>query len=159
MLIVDIAVPRNVDPELGKLRNVVLYNIDDLNRLVDRHIQQRVAELPKARAIVLEELGQFRRWLNSRQLAPTIQLLQRHFHDLRQAEIRRFGRQFNGQGQAVEALTHSLCNKLLHQPMKFLNGLPEDEMSSQTLQSVDLIRRLFDLDALEAEDSGHDLAP
>ena len=150
LFIVDIAVPRDVDPELARLPNVFLYNLDDLNSVVARNIERRCMEIPRAEAIVDFEVEQFVRWRRSLQAAPTIKLLRRRLDMLREAEVRRYARKFSsGDHEQLERFTRGLCNKLVHQPIAFLRSLSEEATTSDELAAVDVIRRIFELDALE----------
>jgi glutamyl-tRNA reductase len=152
LFIVDIAVPRNVDPRIGSLPTVHLYNLDDLDELVAQNIERRRAEIPKAEAIVATEVKRFTKWLDSLQVAPTIKLLKRRFGELRKAEIERYGRKFAGKDrQQLERFTESLCRKILHDPITYLRQLSEDSTNSDCLAGVDMIRRIFSLDDVEKE--------
>jgi glutamyl-tRNA reductase len=150
LFIVDIAVPRDVDEGLGGLDNVFLYNIDDLDRLVARNVERRRQEIPRAEAIVEDELLEFSRWLASLQLAPMIKLLRDQLDALQQAHIDRYGKQFSdADRERLKAFTQTLCNQILHQPTTFLRELSKDGSTSENLQTVDIVRRLFGLDANE----------
>ena len=153
LFIVDIAVPRDVDPALGELTNVFLHNIDDLNLLVARNIERRRREIPRAEAIVDVEVRQFGRWLDSLQLLPTVRLLQKYFETLQKGVIQRYGHQFKADNGQLDRLTQSLCKKLLHKPLTFLNQLPASAGASESLEAIDLIRRMFDLDSLDQLES------
>ncbi len=150
LVIVDISVPRNVEPRLGKLPNVFLYNIDDLDRLVAHNIERRREEIPRAEAIVHFEVEQFGQWLDSLQAAPTIKLLQRYFEQLQQAQIGRYGSKFaSSQQKQLQDFSRGLCSKILHKPMALLKDLAADSANSDGLAVIDTIRRMFELDSLE----------
>ena len=150
LLIIDISVPRNVEARLGNLANVFLYNIDDLDMLVARNVEQRQAEIPRAEAIIDDELDQFAKWHDSLQVAPTVKLLQQHFEQLQQAQIVRYGRKFASfEQKELEEFSKGLCGKILHQPVSFLRDLSADSGNSEALAMIDTIRRMFDLDTLE----------
>ena len=152
VLIVDIAVPRDVDARLGSLDNVYLYNIDDLDRLVRRNLERRRQDIPKAEAIVEYEVGRFGRWLASRQAAPTIRLLQQHLAAIQKKHIDRYGRQFSQADRTqLEQFTQAMCKQILHMPLALLKELSADAAPSERLAAVDLVRRLFDLDAIDDE--------
>ena len=153
LLIIDIAVPRDVEARLGELQNVYLYNIDDLDRLVERNLARRRQEVPKAEAIVAHEVEAFGRWLASRQVAPTIRLLQEHLAAVRQAQIERYGKRFcdADRGQ-LEPFTRSMMGQVLHQPLSLLKELAADASPGERLATVDLVRRLFGLDALDDDE-------
>lgn len=152
LLIVDIAVPRDADARLGDLDNVYLYNIDDLDRLVERNLERRRLEIPKAEAIVAQEVRQFSRWLASRRAAPTIRLLQKHLETVRTRQIERYAKQFSDTDRTqLEQFTQSMCKQVLHAPLDMLKRLSTDATPSKRLAAVDLLRQLFDLDAIDDE--------
>ena len=152
LFIVDIAVPRDVDPALGDLDNVFLYNIDDLDRIVDQNVQTRRREIPHVEAIIADELAQFVSWYGSLQVTPTIKLLRERFSRMREAEIKRYGSKFAETDQEqLDQFTRGLCNKILHQPIAFLRALPDAGGSSDRLAGVAMIRTIFELDELEGK--------
>ena len=151
VFIVDIAVPRDVDERLGRLENVFLYNIDDLDRLVSRSLERRRQEIPRAENIVEEEVARFDRWLSSLGVAPTIRLLTERLAALEQAHVARYGRKFKAADhEQLDQFTRTLGNQFLHKPVEFLRNLSEDGETSESLAAVELVRRLFGLD--ESED-------
>ena len=152
LFIVDIAVPRDVDGRLGRLDNVFLYNMDDLDRLVAQNIERRRQEIPRAEAIVDDEVQRFFTWINSLSVAPTIKLLQQRLGQLRKAEIGRYGSRFcPDDREQLEKFAGGLCSKMLHQPISFLRRLAEAEQgyAGDQLAAVDMIRRMFELDSVE----------
>ena len=150
LFVVDIAVPRDVDPKLNGLSNVFLYNIDDLNSLVAANIERRRREIPRAEAIVAHEVELFAKWLDSLQVAPVVKLLQQYFDQLRQAEIQRYGRQFSdSDNDQLEVFTRSLCKKILHGPLTFLRTVSQSNSARESEAAVDIVRQMFDLDSLE----------
>jgi len=148
MCIIDLAVPRDVDPAVGNLPNVYLYNLDDLSRLVDQDLRRRRQEVPRVEAIIGEEIRQFDRWLASRQVAPTITLLRKRLDTLRAAEIDRYGGKFADTEQ-LDRFTRSLVSKILHDPMTFLHAIAHDRETPDSMVAVDVLRRMFGLDAYE----------
>lgn len=150
VFIVDVAVPRDVDHRLGDLPNVFLYNIDDLNRLVEQNIEQRRREIPRAHAIVETEKRLFAEWLDSRRATATIRLLQQHMEQLQQGQIARYARKFHEKDrEELERFAKCLCNKMLHKPLDFLHQESHTNGQSEEIAAVDIIRRIFDLDSLE----------
>ena len=150
LLLVDLAVPRDVDPRLGELPNVSLHNMDDLDRLVAENIERRRGEIPRAEAVIERELGQFARWFDSLQVVPTVKLLKRHFASLEDAQIRRYRGRFSaGDRQQLQRFTRGLCNKILHSPIAFLHEVSAKGSFSDQLAAVDMVRRMFDLDGRE----------
>jgi len=152
LLIVDIAVPRDVDSRLGRLSNVFLFNIDELDRIVAQNIERRGQEIPRAEAIVDWEVQQFGKWLDSLQVVPTIKLLQRYFGLQQEEQIRKYGKEFAASSQReLEQFAQSLCKKILHQPLAFLREVSTNHATTDDLAAIELIRRMFDLDSLESD--------
>ncbi|NQT19321.1 MAG: glutamyl-tRNA reductase [Planctomycetes bacterium] len=144
LFIVDIAVPRDVDPRLNDLSNVFLYNIDDLKSIVAANLERRRHEMPRAEAIVSHEVELFSNWLDSLQVAPIVKLLQEHFDQLRRAEIKRYGKQFSeADNEQLEVFTRSLCKKLLHEPLTFLRQVSRDNSIGDSETTVEIVRRMF----------------
>ncbi len=157
LCIVDIAVPRDVDPKIGELPNVFLNNLNDLDSVVERNISRRRQEIPRARALVEFEVDKFVQWYDSLQAASTITLLHKRFALLRNAEIKRYGGKFSdSDGQQLERFTQSLCKKILHRPISFLRKLSQEASTSDQLLAVDTIRRMYELDELDDDDMEKD---
>jgi len=153
LLIVDIAVPRDVESKLGEMANVFLYNMNDLDKVVAQNIDRRRQEIPQAEAIVDYELAKFVKWHESRQAASTITLLQKRFDMLRRAEVKRYGSKFTEDDrEQLDPFTRGLCSKVLHQPIAFLKKLTTEARTGDQLAAVDTIRQMFNLDELEEDD-------
>ena len=147
VFIIDIAVPRDVDPRLAEVDNVFLYNLDDLDRLVARNLERRRAEVPRAEAIVEDELGAFAAWLSRLEVAPTLRLLNEWIDAQRRATIDRYGRKFTeADREQLERFTQTLGSQFLSRPVEFLKALSENGSTSESLAAVDLVRRMFGLD-------------
>ena len=118
MFIIDISVPRNIDPEINKLDNVYLYDIDDLNSIVDANLSERRREAEKAEAIIAEEVDVFLKWQASLDAVPTIVDLRQKAEDIRKEELKKalnkLGSLDDNEIKVIEALTNSIVNKLLH---------------------------------------------
>ncbi|MEE8390885.1 MAG: glutamyl-tRNA reductase, partial [Anaerolineae bacterium] len=121
LFFIDIAVPRNVDPEVERLNDVYLYDIDDLEAVVKASIQERRREVPKVKAIVAEKQRGFMAWLRTLDVVPTIVGLQKQAEGVRQAELERTLRRLNNvsdrEKEIIQAMTKRIVNKLLHQPI------------------------------------------
>jgi len=157
LYIVDIAVPRDVDPKIGDLSNVFLHNLNDLDSVVARNIERRRQEIPRAKAIVEFEVGEFVKWYDSLQVASTIKLLNRRFELLRQAEIKRYGGKFSDSDrEQLERFTESLCKKILHRPIAFLRKLSQEASVSDQLLAVETILQMYELDELGGDDLEND---
>ena len=146
IFLVDIAVPRDIDPEINKIDDMFVYDVDDLQQVADANIKQRRKEAEQAEAIVEEEVDKAMRRIKANAVAPTIVALNRHLEELREAEIlrhrARLGELTAEQEKAVEALTRGLMNKVAHQPiieMKQLADHPDG------LRFVEFVKRAFQL--------------
>jgi glutamyl-tRNA reductase len=160
MFFIDIAVPRDVDPEMNRLDGIFVYDIDDLQQAVTSHVADRKKEAEKAEAIVNGEVLKFHARLQTLDVVPTIVSLQDHLETIRQAEIDRVrGRlapMTADQELAVEALTRGIVNKIMHTPISTLKTAARDPESTTV---IDLVRRLFNLrDNLHNEDEEKDAA-
>ena len=147
LLIVDIAVPRDVDPAVAHLPGVTLLNIDDLRRFAQAGVERRSHELAAVESIIDEELSRFRSAASARGAAPLVSSLHRRAEEVRAAEIAKYtarlGELDERQREAVEALTKGLVAKLLHQPTVTLK---ESAGSATGERLADATRQLFDLD-------------
>jgi glutamyl-tRNA reductase len=124
MFFIDIAVPRDVDPEMGKLEGIFVYDIDDLQQVAVAHLSERSREAAAAEALIAGEVERFHQRQLAVNVAPAIVALQRQAEEIRQAELKRaqahLGPLSAEQIAAVEALTRGLVNKFLHPPMQAL---------------------------------------
>jgi glutamyl-tRNA reductase len=146
MFFIDIAVPRDVDPEMAKLEGMFVYDIDDLQSVVAGHVDDRRREAERAEVIVDTEVERFAARLETLKVVPTIVSLQVHLETIRQAEVDRargrLGRLTPDQELALEVLTRGIVNKILHTPMTTLKSAAA-QPESTTL--VEVLRRLFNL--------------
>jgi glutamyl-tRNA reductase len=146
MFFIDIAVPRDVDPELNKLDGIFVYDIDDLQQAVSAHVADRKKEAEHAEAIVNAEVERFQARLQTLDVVPTIVSLQDHLETIRQAEIDRLrgrmGTLTPDQELAVEALTKGIINKIMHTPISALKTAARDPEATTV---IDLVRKLFNL--------------
>ena len=146
LFIIDMGVPRNIDPGAGSVANVFLHDVDSLRQIIDRNLERRRAELPRVQQIVFDELVQFDHWHGSLQLNPTIQQLRDQFEHIRQSEVEKFSHHFASDSQDdVSILTKRIINKILHTPMVNLRG--DSGKDHEIEKDVQLIRSLFGLDA------------
>ena len=124
MFFIDIAVPRDVDPEMGKLEGVFVYDIDDLQAVAAANMAERSRVATDAETLIAGEVERFQQRQRTVNVAPAIVALQRQAEEIRQAELRRIQSRLGGlsaeQAAAVEALTRGLVNKFLHPPMQAL---------------------------------------
>ncbi len=151
LCILDIAVPRDVDPEVGRLDNVFLYDIDDLQGVVAANIGNRRREMPAAERIVQQELRHFWEWYAGRGAVDAIRGLRDHVEGLRAAEWERARRRLQhldpADRERIEYLTKALMNKFLHAPTLTLRAAAGNGSDREL---ADAVRRLFDLAELES---------
>lgn len=147
LCIIDIALPRDVEPAIGHETNVFLYNIDDLRQIVDHNLDRRRDELPRAEAIIAEGVEDFWGWYAGLAVVPTIRDLREQSEAVRQAEVekalRRLAHLAPEDQDAIDALTRGLLNKLLHMPTVRLREAAGNGRGTSVL---DTVRYLFELD-------------
>lgn len=152
MFFIDIAVPRDVAPEMAKLDGIFAYDIDDLQQAVSSHVADRRAEAERAEAIIAGEVEKFEARVHTLDVVPTIVSLQDHLETIRQAEIDRvrgrMGALTPEQEMAVEALTRGIINKVMHTPITTLKSAAKD---SEATTVIDVVRRLFNLQVKERQ--------
>jgi len=147
LFLIDIAVPRDLDPELNDLDNVYLYDIDDLKNVVDVNKAEREKEALRAEGIVAEEVVKFGQWLEGMDLAPIITAIRQKANAIREAEVAKtlatLKSLSENERRSVEILANAIVNKLLHEPMVFLkNNAPHDNPQLK----LAFVRQLFGLD-------------
>jgi glutamyl-tRNA reductase len=148
MFIVDLAVPRDVEPEAAELDDLFLYSVDDLASIVKDNLQIRVDALAQAEAMIAEQAQSFLRWLDGRTVIPTLTALQGHHESLRAAEVERARKLLAGGAapeQVIEQLARGLTNKFLHAPAQALTRAGEAERT-QLLAMLHHIYQLPDED-------------
>jgi glutamyl-tRNA reductase len=148
----DIAVPRDIDPEIGQLEGAFVYDIDDLQAVVNANLQERAAEARLAERIVAEELDKFKSWLASQEVVPTIRMLRDKVETIRQQELVRALNRLpdltDRERAVVEAMTVTLVNKILNAPTQHLKGMAGEGSAEDAIAAV---VRLFDLSVAEPE--------
>ncbi len=150
LVIVDIALPRDVEPATGDLPGVTLYDMDHLQEAVDANLAQRRAAVPQVEAIVREEAGEFFCWLAGRQVVPVLVDLRRKVEAMAKAELDSALRLLDGSDprteQAMTLLTHRLVRKLLHEPTV---RLKTEAANGNGIVYADAVRELFALNGGE----------
>ncbi len=130
VFIVDLAVPRDVEPEAAELDDVFLYSVDDLAEIVKDNLQVRRESVVQAEQMIADQTGHFLRWLEGRTIVPTIAALHGHHDNLRSVELDRARKMLaagDSPEKVLEALARGLTNKFLHAPLSALNGAGEAE--------------------------------
>ncbi|MFK4765022.1 glutamyl-tRNA reductase [Desulfobaculum sp. SPO524] len=157
MFFIDIAVPRDIDPDVNGLDNVYLYDIDDLKEVVEENLAQRREEATKAEAIIDSETRQFDTWLESLELNPTICDLLDKGETIAMRELsktmKRLGDVSDEEREALETLVKSLAHKLYHEPITFLKRRTQEEGAAQRF--IDTTRRMFNLDGESIPENAH----
>jgi glutamyl-tRNA reductase len=144
LVVVDIAVPRDVDPAARDLANLELLDMDDLRPLVELGAERRRAELPKVRDIVESEVDEFCAWERSLALGPAIEDLREWAENIRAAEVAKLGRGLDEEGIAqIDRATRALVNKLLHRPMTQMRDLVRGKDGQVYLEAF---QEIFGLD-------------
>ncbi len=148
LVIIDIAVPRNVEPAVGRIKNVFLYNIDDLTGLSNLNRKQRQSEIRKASQIIADELGNFALWWQEFKVRPLIRAMMGKAEEIRSAQLngtlKKLPPLSSDQYESLEAMTRSIVNKILKDPIHYLktNG------SSNYAQ---MLREIFRLEEEDQE--------
>lgn len=146
MFVIDIAVPRNVDPAVNQIEGVFLYDVDDLEGVVTANLQERAKQAEDAERIVRDEVDQMMVRLKIEQVKPTIVSLQGQLEEIRMGEVAKLLRKMQGltpeQQQAIEAMTKSIINKIAHGP---ISELRKNAATPDGDQVIDAIKRVFHL--------------
>ncbi|RWX48664.1 glutamyl-tRNA reductase [Candidatus Electrothrix marina] len=146
LFFIDIAVPRDLDPKINTLENVYLYDIDDLNNVVEMNREQRDKEAIKARRIVEEETLKFQRWLDGMEVTPTIVDLRAVAESICQAELAKTLPRLNGisskERKYIERMASSIVGKMLHHPVQYLKT---DHSCVDQAERIMQVRTLFQL--------------
>ncbi len=155
LILIDIAVPRDIDPDVLSLDNVFLYNIDDLQGVVAQEAQGRRGEVDRAEAILTEEATKFSQWMRTREAAPVITLLRQRLETIREEEMTLLRSQLDGlterEWQKIEAAFRSMTTKYAREPILRLKretaeaGKPRGAEDSQTYDLLTAAREIFNL--------------
>lgn len=153
MLFLDVAVPRDIDPSVHQLDNAFVYNVDDLDKVVNSNLAERRKEAQRGEDIIEAELSMYSQRREQRDLVPTLRALQDHAESLRAAEWQRMRKRLGpltaAQEEAIEMLTRGLMQKWLHHP---LAGLKGPATPAERAAMIELVQRLFALEGtIEAE--------
>jgi glutamyl-tRNA reductase len=158
LLLIDIAVPRDIDSACGELEGVSLYDIDDLQAVVARNLTTRASEAPRAQEIVEEEIHRFARWLGQLDALPTVSALREHGNALVEQVLAENEGSWEAASQRdlarVEAIARAVMSRLLHEPTIRLRSLGE----ARGHASLELVRELFGLHDEPAEETRAELA-
>jgi len=147
MFLIDIAVPRNLDPGINQLDNVYLYDIDDLRAVVEANIKERSKEARQAEEIIHQEVLQFSKWLKTQDAVPTIKALRKKIETISRAELEKRLPELRNLSEKdlekVQMMVNLITNKILHDPLVALKKLSYTDEGSLYIQAA---RKLFNLE-------------
>jgi glutamyl-tRNA reductase len=144
MFMVDLGVPRDIEPDVAEMDDVFLYTVDDLAQVVSVGLSSRQTAVTEAEAIIESGVGEFMHWIQGRELVPTIRALRDQAERVRRHEVERAGKLLaRGEDaqRVLEQLSQSLTNKFLHAPTHVLTGAETTERD----ELVDLVARIYQL--------------
>ncbi|WP_297577497.1 glutamyl-tRNA reductase [uncultured Deefgea sp.] len=148
IFMVDLAVPRDIESEVGDLNDVYLFTVDDLAEVVRQGVESRSLAVESAEAIIRERLSDFNTWLASRALVPTIRDLRDHSERITRTEVAKAQKRLAAgadPSSVIEQMAQQMNNKFLHAPLAALNSAAADEQESL----VNLVRRLYRLQDID----------
>ena len=148
MVLMDIAVPRDIDPETKKIDYVFYHDIDSLNIIVEQNLSKRKAEIPKVEKIVEKELANLFEWYNSLQAGPTIKSIRDLFEEIRAKEVEKNINRFSSDDrEKLEIVTKRIINKILHHPTTLLRKKGDNiSGADESASKIGIIRELFGID-------------
>jgi glutamyl-tRNA reductase len=153
LFLIDIAVPRDIDPACNEIGDVFLYDIDDLSGVVESNLEERMREARRAEVIIDEEMAEFERWLESMEVVPTVAAIRAKAEQVRQAELEKAMRRLGGLSEkelrTIDALTSAIVNKMLHEPT---DRLKQISSAKDGYMYVEAARYLYGIDAVEARE-------
>ncbi len=156
LFIIDIGVPRNIDPESKKIDGVFLYDIDALQGMISENLEKRQSEIPKIEKIIAEQVSELYQWYASLHVTPTISALREHFESIRAEEVaKNISRFAPHEREIVEILTKRILNKILHRPTVVLKD-GRNRTSSEGLMRISVLRDLFGLGARSRDGANDD---
>ncbi len=166
LLLIDIAVPRDIDAGCGELEGVTLYDIDDLQSVVARNLDTRASEIPRVEEIVEEEIQRFARWLGQLEVLPTVSALREHGNALVEQVLAENAGRWEAASPRdlarIEAVARAVMSRLLHEPTIRLRSFSQERGHA----SLELVRELFGLredgvaeDASRAQEESQDRTP
>jgi glutamyl-tRNA reductase len=156
LLLIDMGVPRNIDPTIKRIENVFLEDIDALDSIAKENLAQRIQEIPKAQTIIEEELKNIVSWHQSLEVTPTIRLLREKLEMIRKEEIEKMRNRLSPDDvEKVDLLTKSIINKILHTPTIKIKESSNGNASIERNKIVQFIRYCFGLESAKSEDTRH----
>lgn len=153
LFLIDISVPRSIDPEISKLDNVFLYNIDDLKSIADENLKSRLKEVELAKHLIKSDTEEFYEWYEGLAIVPIIVNIQKKFEEIREIELDKYKRKKLKHLQQddltiIEELTKQIMKKILHNPIMYLkshqsNSKREDAKRDSIREIIKIVEELF----------------
>jgi glutamyl-tRNA reductase len=151
MVLMDIAVPRDIDPVSSELDYVFYHDVDSLNIIVEQNLEKRKDEIPKVKKIIDEEITEFYNWYSSLEAAPTIKTLREHFENIRIEEVEKNINKFTETDrEKLDIITKRIINKILHHPTVELKK--NNNATDESAMKISIIRELFGIDKNKREE-------
>jgi len=146
IFLIDLAIPRDIDPTIDAINSIFLYNLDDLQEIVKANLEKRKKEIPKSMKIIREFVNEFEKWVAMNSMNSVVGRLKRKLDVLRQNEMERLKTKLpqNGYRGEIDTLTESIINKVVRQHVKALKKVAHDP--EQYKQQVEMISKIYDLD-------------
>jgi len=146
-VLMDIAVPRDIDPKIKELDNVYLYDMDSLKIIMDQNIEKRHNQIPYVEKLILEEMVNFFSWYNALDIVPTIKSMKSFFESIRTDELEKIKNKIDEEDFIkIEDMTKRMMGRLLHNPIIKLREFAESGINSnETLTNTILLKELFNL--------------
>lgn len=139
LFLIDISVPRNIDPEINKISNVYLYDIDDIGKMIEDNLEIRKKEAETANGLVEIQVKEFMEWRNSLNAVPVIVLLRNKVKDVLEIELSKY----IGEKKEKDLIINSLTNKILHEPITLIK---KAAVASNEINMIETLKTLFNLD-------------
>jgi glutamyl-tRNA reductase len=140
MFFLDLAMPPDFDPKIAEIYNVFAYALNDLEQVAEENRRRRAREIPRAEAVLEEELAKFMVWYGNLSVVPTLTGWRKRLEDLRDAEL---ARQPESERERLRSFADALLGRMLHEPLRRLKAEPDP---GKKLDRVEAVRHLFDLD-------------
>lgn len=152
LFLIDIALPRDIDPACGDMRDVFLYNIDDLSGVVSANLEERMREAERAEVIIDQEIAAFESWLEAMEVVPTVAAMRARADAIRAEELAKAMKRLGGLSEkeleCVDRLTSAIVNKMLHEPTTRLKEVAGEKYG---IGYIEAARYLYGLDAAETK--------
>ena len=154
VILMDIAIPRDIEPTAKEIDYVFYHDIDSLNIIVEQNLNKRRDEIPKVEKIIDEETAAFFNWFNSLEVAPAIKSLREHFELIRAEEVgKNINRFSNEDREKLEIITKRIINKILHQPTVELKRISEQgQNSNDAAVKISILKDLFGINNIDEEE-------